>query len=541
MKNNKLFLLLMLVILVSGCIIPTQLPVLTATVTVPAVPGTLNDTPAPTPTGPGDTPAPTYTPSVTGSIPHPPLAASGPYLAYLNQAGDQIEVVLLDADGTGQKRIPYPPDAASENAWHSLSNVLSPDGKYLAYYSGSAGECFGNGTPNSANLTLNLMSLADGKTQLITKLLSQDFPNNFAKAAQELNQPDVNAEMLRNAFVCAIMQSVAWSPDGQSLAFAGQMDGLSSDLYLYDTVSNAIKRLSSGPEEVQWITWSPDGKWILDGSSYSVGEGMQYNIYVTSVDGATIKQLSRGTPQVVTSNDWLDDHRYFDTNGANGPGTYDLKLVDVNTGKTAEIWNGSYTSFAYIPYGNWVALNANTPTWPYTGSDFQTGIFLVNTDTLEQTRVNSLGPLGCCGYFTIRALGHIDEHLFLVKNSTAQNLEYLASDGTLKASGIQADAFAVTPDRLSWIAIFFSSIQVFSEDGSPIRTANLPAGLNSQGIGSIIWRQDSSGLFFTSVEAYNGNSRSPSQLYALNLTNGDPVLVDTFLAPNLIDFVWVGR
>ena len=79
------------------------------------------------------------------------------------------------------------------------------------------------------------------------------------------------------------------------------MDGLSSDLYLYDSVSGTIKRLSSGPEEVQWISWSPDGKWILDGSSYSVGEGMQYDIYATSVDGATVKQLSKGTPAVVTS------------------------------------------------------------------------------------------------------------------------------------------------------------------------------------------------------------------------------------------------
>ena len=104
---------------------------------------------------------------------------------------------------------------------------------------------------------------------------------------------------------------------------------------------------------------------------------------------------------------------------------------------------------------------------------------------------------------------------------------------------MQADSFSVTPDRLSWITIS-SNIQVFSEDGSPIRTVDLPANLNGQGIGSSLWRQDSSGLFFTSVEAYNNNSRSPAQLYALNLSKGDPVQVDTFSSPNFMDFVWVG-
>ena len=264
------------------------------------------------------------------------MATSGPYLAYLNQAGDQVEIVLLDADGSGQKRIPYPPDAASGNTWLPLSNVLSPDGEWLAYYSGSAGTYFGKIGPDTADLTLHLMSLADGSHRVVTLLLSNGYPNIFTKAAQELGQADITAETLQQAFISGIMQS-AWSPDSRYLAFAGQMDGLSSDLYLYDTVANTIERLSSGPQEVQWVSWSPDGKWVLDGSAYAVGEGMQYNIYATSVDGATIKQLSRGTPQVVTSTDWLDDHRYFDSNGANGPGSYDLKLVDVNTGKTAEI------------------------------------------------------------------------------------------------------------------------------------------------------------------------------------------------------------
>jgi hypothetical protein len=368
--------------------------------------------------------------------------------------------------------------------------------------------------------------------------LSKDYPDIFTKAAVQLSQPDLTADTLRNAFILGITQSLDWSPDGRYLAFAGQMDGLSSDLYLYDSETGSIKRLSSGPEEVQWISWSPDGKWILDGSSYSVGEGMQFNIYATSVDGATINQLSKGTPQSVTSSDWLDDHTYFDSNGANGPGSYDLKLVDLNTGSTSEIWQGSYTQYAFVPYGNWVVLNGNTPSWPwsYTNTDFQTGIFLVNSASLKQIRVNSLGPWGCCNPSQFFPLGHIPEHLFLVKDRDNQAIQYLSSEGKLIPTGVQADDVSVSPDRLEWIAIA-ANLQVYSDDGSLIRTVDLPAGLDPQGIGSIIWRQDSSSLFFTYHDLIDQSTTL--HLYFLDLAKGNPVLVGTLSSSVPDNFIWV--
>ncbi len=536
MMYKKLLLFFIIVLFAGSCIFSARVPVLTATMVSTEVPNTPSL--SPTPKNPGEITSPTFTPPAPSNFSHPSLSTSGPYLAYLNQVGDRVEVVLLDADGSGQKRIPYPSDAAPENTWLPLSNVLSPDGKWLAYYSGSAGTYFGEIGPDTADLTLHLMSLADGSTRMVTSLLSNGYPDIFTRAAHEISQVDVTAEVLQQAFLSGIMQS-AWSPDGRFLAFAGQMDGLSSDLYVYDSLTNAIKRLSSGSQEVQWISWSPNGAWILDGSSYSVGEGMQYSIYATSVDGATVKQLSTGTPQIVTSNDWLDDYRYFDSNGANGPGAYDLKLVDIINNKTTQIWNGSYSSFAFIPYENWVALYANTPTWPYTGSDFQTGIFLINTNTHKQTRVNSLGSEGCCGYFTIQALGSNEDRLFLVKDSTVQNLDYLTSDGTLISTGVKADVFSVSPDQLSWITIT-SNIQVFKEDGSLVRASALPATLPAKEAGSIIWRPDSSGLFFTSIESFNNTTRSPLQLYALSLNTGDSVQVDNFSSPNYVNLIWVG-
>jgi WD40 repeat protein len=525
MKYNKLSLFLVTVSLASGCVAPAQTPGSTSVPSAPAAMNTLSNTPVPT-----------ITPPTATATPYSPLRTNGPYLAYQRQVGDQNEIVFLDADGKGQKLFFYPSNSAPENMQLSLSNVLSPDGNWLAYYSGSAGECM-QGAANAADLTLNLMSLADGKTQIVTRVLSKDYPNIFAQAAQELNRPDITAEMLQNSFVCGITRSVAWSPDGHYLVFAGQMDGLSSDLYLYDTVAGTVQRLSSGPEEVQWIAWSPDGKWILDGSSYSVGEGMTYDIFATSVDGSSVKQLSQDTPTGGSYMNWLNAHTYFESNGANGPGAYGLKLVDLETGKKVEVWNGSYGSLAFVPDGNWAALYCNTPVWPYSyTSDFMTGIFLVNLTTLQQTRVNSLGPGGCCLPSTIEVLDSAENRMFLIKNKNSQELEYLSTDGTLSPTGVQADSYSVSPDRHYWVAIS-TKLQFFRKDGISLRQVDLPAGLSGQGIYSFVWRPDSSGLFFTYMDP-RASTYTP-QLYAVDVLNGGIVPVDTLTPLGPPNFVWV--
>lgn len=236
MRPNKLFLFTLLFsLLVFACSLPGAL----------ATPAGLQPPAATPPPLPGATPAPTLPAatltSPTSAAPLPAgLTTGGPYLAYQVQAGDRAFFKFMDADGRGQASFSYPSNASPENTQNVLSNSLSPDGRWLAWYSGSAGTCMGSVAPTSADLALNLLDLTDGSTRLVTRLLSGDYPNIFSKAAQQLGQADVTAGMMQNAFVCGITQSLDWSPNGRYLAFAGQMDGLSSDLYVYDFISGAI-------------------------------------------------------------------------------------------------------------------------------------------------------------------------------------------------------------------------------------------------------------------------------------------------------------
>jgi len=122
---------------------------------------------------------------------------------------------------------------------------------------------------------------------------------------------------------------------------------------------------------------------------------------------------------------------------------------------------------------------------------------------------------------------------------SSQAIQYLSSDGKLTPANVQAVNFSVSPDRLKWIA-FGANIQIFSDDGSLLRTVDLPAALDPKNISSIIWRPDSSGLFFTYGDPLAANV--PSQLFALELSQGVPVQVDQFSSPSpKISSGWLAR
>ena len=229
--------------------------------------------------------------------------------------------------------------------------LVSPDGRWLAFYTGSAGNYAEMPVQGASDLTLNLMDLETGESQVISRLLSNDYPHNFSEAAKNLNDPYKTTESLYHAFVVGITQTVDWSPDGKSLAFGGQMDGLSSDLYVYDVTEKTIRRLSSGDQELQWISWSPDGKWILHESLFWVGEGMTYDIYAAALDGSSIHQFPAGLVR-----DWLNSHEFFEYDSQNGSGNFGLRLVNIETGIITKISDGSFLGYRVSPSGNWLII-----------------------------------------------------------------------------------------------------------------------------------------------------------------------------------------
>ena len=222
-------------------------------------------------------------------------------------------------------------DSLSKANYRPSARYVSPDGKWLAFYTGSAGNPVDMPASGTFDLTLNLLDLSTGEEQPITPLLSKDYPNNFVTAAAQLNDPDITAEYLYQAFVHGITRALAWSADGRYLAFAGQMDGLSSDLYLYDVETKTIRRLSSGDQELQWIDWSPDGKWI---AFFSDASG-EYQLQLQNQTGrAEAKFLAPGEPpSFYYKPQWSPDSRkvlYTDKR-------MNLWYMDIQDGKNTKV------------------------------------------------------------------------------------------------------------------------------------------------------------------------------------------------------------
>ena len=463
---------------------PTVLPTLTASPTLTAKPAT-----------------PTLTPS---------LRTNGPYFAYFREVPGRsdLQFVLMDADGVGRKIIDLPDEIGDTSP--TGTQYVSPDGKWLAFYTGYAGEFGGGSTQSTFDLTLNLLNLDTGETQVITPLLSKDYPDNFAKAINEINNSYIRPNDLQTAFLAGVTQALAWSPDGRYLAFAGQMEGLSSDLYLYDMTTKDIQRLSNDKEELQWVNWSPDGKWILHGSRQSsIDEWIEYSIYAVAVDNSSVRDLGNALRSY-----WLNSHEILEYRYGMGlyQGPNQLRLVDVDTGKITEIWKGEFDSFEVDPTGNWIAVHALTSAM-YPEKELPGFVS-------ESTQLINLKSL-----------------------ETIQNPEplpeppsrfLLAKDGTIillpNFARFDGGEISASPNIKYWAEIDNHNVKIYTRDWILVREFSVPpqdtnldaSQWDPQWPFDLQWSPDSSSLFLV-------YGRLRQSLYLLNIPNGDVNLIEADL------------
>ena len=77
-----------------------------------------------------------------------------------------------------------------------------------------------------------------------------------------------------------------WSPDGQYLAYASDLNG-NKDLWILDTAIGETYQVTSGPEEDIFPSWSPDGQKL----AYVSFEGGQSAVYSQGVYTGKRKSL----------------------------------------------------------------------------------------------------------------------------------------------------------------------------------------------------------------------------------------------------------
>jgi len=184
--------------------------------------------------------------------------------AALESPGENLDVYVLNPDGSKPQRVTSHPASDLEPAW-------SPDGHYLAFVSDRSGS---------------------------PQIYMIDLYQGPEKAG---NRP------VRLTMEGSYNSSPAWSPDGRYLAYC-RRTGNQFDLYMIDFQSGDKRsqvQLTSTPYNEEDPTWSPDGRML----AYSSNKNGNYDIFVISI-------FSKEPAQIT---DWPSD----ETQPSWSPGLYE--------------------------------------------------------------------------------------------------------------------------------------------------------------------------------------------------------------------------
>jgi hypothetical protein len=445
---------------------------------------------------------PTYTVTNT-PITYSSFDGSLPHLAYWAQnAGGETEIVLFNPETMGRKTLDLPEGV--ENM--QIAGALSPDGEWLAFHTGSAG----NTAP--FDLTLHLLHLTDRKMITVAELLSPDYPANFDEVAEYLmaNDPHYSEvedieevkKLIMEIFLYGI-NTFDWSPDSRYLAFAGEMDGPTSDLYVYDTQTGGIRRLTDGyGQMVGGMSWSPDGKWILHSSTNNPNQ-IQWTreVFAARADGGGAKLVTGS----MSLGKWISPNTAIFSEAANGPGPYELRKVNVETGKVSYIWEDSYVAYALSAVDGSAAVCANDG---FFDESIEAGLYIVRPIGEPQHLSSEYHcvDLAYRGEYT---------HEFLM-NGGDDGIYGVTPEYAVEAIVDKEGWMFVSPDY-QWMVFHerseaggISALRLFDRDDVPLRDidAYLPEHL--------LWRGDSLGLFFA----------LENRMYYLSIPDGTPILVE---------------
>jgi hypothetical protein len=417
------------------------------------------------------------------------LPAQGPYFIFPDVVEENIGLTLLGLDAVGRKEIPIPGNFFDPG--NCFPCIVSPDGEWLAYWTGFAGDrdsSFPLTLDAPYDLQLNLLHIPDGTTTVITPLLSPDYPANFDKVMDAIiNQPELydpnGAYDPEGSFVQGI-RSAAWSPNSRYLAFAGEMDGPSSDLYVYDVHEKTIRRLSSGLANItgEPIRWSPDGKWIVYSSGYWWGEGMTLDFYAAHPDGSAFREYPAATTFFTG---WLSDSVFLISRDANGIGMHWLESADLESGRISTIWKCSYSDIAFDP-GKSILVSTTNPIesekeCQKPGLYFQTfptGCARLVTGLEKTEYFNSIDFLG---------LGDL-RYLVSDWKSNSFSVSSIGESNLLLSEELVP---YIAPDR-QWVAFAGKGFRIMDSSGA------ISDQKTDVQIDNVIWRPDSKGFLFTS-------------------------------------------
>ncbi len=475
---------------------------------------------------PSQTSAPTADPSVA-------LNDNGPWLVY---AGSDDGWIAVNADGTGKTVLPI-------QGWEFTG---SPNGNLLA----GRTTLQGFAADDIHRHAIFLLSLPDLSLEIIPIASYPDMPSDIDSIA---------------TFDSAVWGSPVWSPNGRYLAFVGAIDGPTSDVYVYDTVTDQIHRLTDGLGQASEPEWSPNSRWIVHRELDGWGMGChEVGVWAAAVDGSEVKWLFK-PDQCTQLLGWIG----YDTfvSYEEHIDAYNVRRMDITKSEMTWLYQGQIIFGAYFndrtkdtffnPIDSATGLTKGYQiVGPYdlTPKLFSTStippIFPVWLPGMNKYFVGNESMNMPCTYGVLIENGEstcFDEYGYPIVSPDGQWfvgesdwLRLFSADGTLISEIAEGATVNKESTTTSWRPDSAGFVYY-----SPANKPDQKPGLNyfslatgqSQWIGGttesydLIWRDDSTGAFIIT-------DSSSKQLFYFDLASSYLTLVDHL--PDSIASTWVG-
>lgn len=531
-RRRELILIFILPILLCACRFdaapPSPTPVLqpTFTATIPFIP-TLTALPPSALT-------PTPIPLPTVSEPVSTLAPDQPWLAYLTDKG----LAVLNQDGTGQTKFvesgrddsdqglgcnfstPFSETDSSVRAgmfpdmelfrrigilYKAAYFVRPPDTMYIR----RCGSFVFSGKDDNGLLAY----IEWAHDEDMPELVIYEFLGGRVRDRFPLYQCPVDGNCLKEPVGRG---SLAWSPDGRYLAFPAIWGELSSDLYLYDSQDHSTRQLTSGPEFVSEISWSPDGKWIIMGEvSASRPNNSGYTtslLAISPMSGEAHLLYDVDHPALQHILGWLDDKRFLSYDGDGLWEGANIRLVDMSGGAKS-LFSSLFYQVELDKVHGIVGVYAKL------SKKYDQGMYLVSIESGEIIPVDDFDQ-----FLWNDALG-----LFVSPTSPCKDdptkLKALTTDGKVQCVSPVKPAlpeYSPAPDG-SWQLVWQKEILLLQASDQTTRyVTNAP-------VTQLIWCQDSSCFFYIANQV----------LYRVSVSDLTTQRVDEQLKKDEIMYQWL--
>jgi hypothetical protein len=480
----------------TGVLLPspwTSTPTVTATHT--AVP---TYTPRPTSTV---TPTPTASPFPT---PMTPLSAEGPWLL----GSIRERVIAMNPDGTGLTDLKIYSRTWSTKGWVSArvySHFFAP-----------------------SDASIRIVRLPSTEPVRTIRLLSDELAAQIDESEDwdPLMAPDVYQAVLTDR------STMRWSPDGRYLAFIAAIDGPSADLYVYDTQTDQVHRLTDGPNQAVLMDWSLDGKWIvhMEATNFRTWTGGfaayfgTIAVWAASMDGSEVKKLYDTEGGIELIMGWRAPSVFVALRGHGEGPPLDLRSVDVKSGGIFSLYEGE----VYRVAADWGTEAVAYIAIPEGEEIERGGLYLLRSGDDKPIKID-------VGKWALpeRVVWFPETGLFYT--SLAREVIVFDSSGEILMSFENEHLPVPSPDG-RWLAFpgwdgtgMQPGLRLYTSDGEFLHE------LSHEKVSGVIWNPDSTGVFFNEYLP-SDDGYAPRLMYA-PIPEGEPSVVHPNPAASF--FAWV--